>query len=293
MTERQNFWFTLGLMLAVVLDLSVWWQVVRGGPSSQPRLHFLSVGQGDSELLELPGGVNMLFDAGPDATVVRKLERVLPPARRTIDLALITHPQLDHYNGYRSLIGRYQIGAFLVNGRDDSGSATEWRDLMKLAAAQGVPTVTLGAGDRIRVGRNTINILAPDAAWRDSAELNDTGLVAKINTSAFRALLLADIDAAEEEYLATRTDLAADILKLSHHGSKFSSSEALLKAVNPRVVAVEVGARNRYGHPSPETLARVATSTTARIFRTDRDGTITITGQNNVLQVTTQYTAQP
>lgn len=282
-----RFFFPLAIAAVAILDAFLWFQVVEVRPVSAERFFFLSVGQGDSELAVLPGGAAVMTDAGPDGTVLTALAQAVP-SLRSIDIAVITHPQLDHFNGYNFVIDHYRIGAFIYNGRDDPGVA-EWAALKAKIAAKHIPFITLGAGDHIHYGDDGIDILSPDHEFRASAELNDTGLVELFTTPHFRALFTADIGSAVERMLAAAVpDLRAAVLKVAHHGSRYASGAAFLAAVRPAVAVIEVGAGNRYGQPSPETLARIASSTDASVFRTDRNGTVEISFTDGKLRIERQ-----
>lgn len=272
MKDKGLAWIVLAALIAA--DGAAWFQVFAAAPPRDASISFLDVGQGDSALLEFAGGVTIMTDAGPDSSVVKSLERALPQGRRYVDIAIITHPELDHFNGFNYIIENYRIGAFVVNGRDHPGSK-QWAELLKKIAAQNIPLVTLGAGDGIRYGASRIDILSPNAQLAGSNELNDTGLVQKIRTPEFTALLTADTGMNIEEHLRTRYDLSADILKVGHHGSKYSSGLSFLRAVSPALAVVSVGGRNNYGHPTPETLARLAAAGIA-VFRTDQHSTVTV-----------------
>lgn len=244
-------------------------------------MHFLDVGQGDSHLLTL-GPVRMMTDFGPDMGIVQTLTSVIPASDRTIDIVLITHPEKDHYGGLRWLLDRYRIGIVVWNGYTIEGEASEeWESLLMQIEALRIPMVALGAGDSITYAGRRINILSPDPALLGGAEANDTGLVQKVHARGFTALLTADTGFAVEQYLASQFDLSADILKIGHHGSKFSSSDTFLRAVHPSLAIIQSGDGNTYGHPSTDVLARIASSTAARIFRTDIHGTITITSSES------------
>jgi competence protein ComEC len=284
---RKNFIFpgTLAVLFAVLV--AAWFDICSGAPPTDARLYFLDVGQGDSEIAVLPGGVTIMTDAGPTDAVLSRLAEALP-GRRYIDLALITHPQLDHFNGYNFILDHYDVGAFLYNGRDDPGVA-EWKALKEKIAAKHIPLITLGAGDRIHYCGAEIDILSPDREFRESAELNDTGLVEMIKTLRFRALFTADIGRNIETWLvANQKDLRADILKVPHHGSNYASSEVFLRAVDPSVAVIEVGAKNTYGQPGAATLARIASSTGAAVFRTDLNGTVEVFSRDGAVKIERQ-----
>jgi competence protein ComEC len=276
-------------ILLIVSDVFVWHAVGFGAPRYIHEIDILDVGQGDASLIRLPGGITILTDAGPDASVTREIESVLPRGERYIDLGIITHPQLDHFGGYNALIGRYRFGAILFNGITDSPYAPkEWKLLQEKIASERIPLIKVGAGDRVRVASDTLHIISPDASLMQSAELNDTGIVSRLTTPLFKALFTADIGFAVEDFMAKQFDISADILKIGHHGSKTSSGGTFLTEVNPKVATVSAGETNRHGHPAPATLARIVSSTHATIFRTDQRGTIRIVVDGDTLRVFTE-----
>ncbi len=282
--KRSNKLFLVVMTAFFAFDVFCWYSIFSNVPNASARAYFLDVGQGDSELMVFPGGVTMMTDAGPTDAVLGGLEKALP-GKKYIDLALITHPQLDHFNGYNFILDHYEVGAFLYNGRDDTGVA-EWTALKEKIAEKHIPFITLGAGDRVHSGKDEVDILSPDREFGESAELNDTGLVEMIKTGNFRALFTADIGFNIEDWLiANIKDLRADVLKVPHHGSKYSSGDAFLRAVNPLIAVIEVGAKNVYGHPGAATLARLASSTRAEVFRTDKNGTVGVSYENGKLKV--------
>jgi competence protein ComEC len=284
--KRPNLLLVAVILALFALDIFCWCAVVAGRPAARASVHFLDVGQGDSELVVFPGGITIMTDAGPTDAVLGSLEKTLP-GRKYIDLALITHPQADHFNGYNFILDHYDVGAFLYNGRDDDPGVAAWNDLKNKIAAKHIPFITLAAGDRVHYEKNEVDILSPNSQFVASAELNDTGLVEMIQTENFRAIFTADIGFNVEDWLVAHVkDLQADILKVPHHGSKYSSGDALLRAVDPLVAVIEVGAKNVYGQPGAATLARLASSTHAEIFRTDKNGTVDVLYENGKFVIT-------
>jgi beta-lactamase superfamily II metal-dependent hydrolase len=125
----------------------------------------------------------------------------------------------------------------------------------------------------------------PVAGGGSRPNRNDDALALRIDYGLVSFLLASDITAATEARLvAAGTPLAATVLKVAHHGSRGSSTAEFLRAVGPRVAVVSVGARNPYGHPSPETLARLA-GVDAAVFRTDRDGAVILETDGRALVV--------
>jgi competence protein ComEC len=283
--KKNNLFFVAVVFVFFALDIFCWFSIVLSRPDSAASAYFLDVGQGDGELMVFPGGPVMMTDAGPTDAVLGSLKKALP-GKRYIDLAFITHPQLDHFNGYNFILDHYDVGAFLYNGRDDPGVAA-WTDLKGKIAAKHIPFITLGTGDSVHYEKNEVDILSPNPEFSESAELNDTGLVEMIKTANFRALFTADIGFNVEDWLVANVkDLHADILKVPHHGSKYSSGDAFLRAVDPSIAVIEVGAKNVYGHPGAATLARLASSTRAKVFRTDQNGNVEIYYDNRKLMIT-------
>ena len=275
------------IAFAIILgDVLVWQQIFASSGAGVTHDYFLDVGQGDSELIVFPGNIKVMTDAGPTDEVVGDLEKVLPSGDDYIDVAIISHPQLDHFNGYNFILDHYKIGAFIYNGRDDDPSVKEWPELKAKIKALGIPLITLGMGDKIISGKNEIDMLSPNADFDESAELNDTGFVELIKTPEFTTMLTADIGFNVEDWLvANYKNIHADVLKVPHHGSKYSSGDEFLKAVNPEVAVIEVGAKNVYGHPGSSTLARLASDTEALVLRTDQNGTVEVYPEDGKLKV--------
>ena len=281
-TKQWNRVDPLSVFLAlglVIVDVIIWYNIVFVplDIAASPRVYFLDVGQGDSELVVLPGNVKIMTDAGPDNKVEQSLAKVLSQGDGYIDLAIISHPEADHFGGYNSLLDHYRIGAIIYNGRDAESGNVAWEQLRAKIKNKNIPIITLAKGDAIRYGNNEVDMLSPSGDFAQSAELNDTGLVELVKTPPFTSLFTADTGSNVEDFLlANHVAVHADVLKIPHHGSKYASSEAFLRAVDPRVAVIEVGAKNTFGQPSKEVLARIASSTSAKVFRTDEDGTIAI-----------------
>lgn len=280
---------TVGIIafcLIAIVYAVVWYQVFASAPSLQPRFDFLEVGQGDSHLVTLAGGVTLLVDAGPSIQVVESLESVMP-WKRTIDLAIISHPEVDHFGGFAALLDRFHVRTFLLTGREPDTPNPQWKVLMQKVEEKNIPVIQVQAGDMIRHGDSKVFFLSPDTQYLGGGELNDTALVELVDAPPVRALLTADIGIAVEKALMEKYRLKADILKVGHHGSKFSSDAAFLQAVDPVIVVIQAGKDNRYGHPHPDMLQRISKFTDAAVLRTDQQGTVTIEVQGEKLKTRT------
>ncbi len=217
----------LGAMIVislVALDIFFWSNIFSERPLTRAHDYFLDVGQGDSELVVFPGNIKEMTDAGPDNKVLDGLEKVLPMGDRYIDIGIISHPQLDHFNGYNYLLDNgYRFGVFIYNGRDDGPGVKEWPDLLQKIGSKNIPLITLGAKDKVHFGESEIDLLSPNGDFGRSAELNDTGFVELVKTPGFRTLLAADTGFNTEDFLMKNgADIRADVLKVGHHGSKYS-----------------------------------------------------------------------
>lgn len=265
---------------------------VNGSPGV--AVSFLNVGQGDASLIDFGDGVQVLIDGGPpNGKLLATLGGMLPATDRTIELMVLTHPELDHYGGFVELVNRYTIGVFLDTGVTKNVEAYE--TLVRAIEARGVRRITLRAGDVIRYGASIFTVLSPDDKLAQAREKNDTsmvlafetsppaGLDGTIATSGARFLFTGDIGADVERVVSKIINTPFDVLKVAHHGSKFSSAAEFIAAVRPTLAAIGVG-KNSYGHPTKETLSRLEAAG-ARVYRTDRDGTVTVRVEKGALLV--------
>jgi competence protein ComEC len=239
-------------------------------PSVDPevRVRALDVGQGDAYLVEL-GGATVLIDGGPDpARLMEQLGASLPPWRRRIDVVVLTHAHLDHGAGLLAALDRYEVGMTLEPAGLNPGALADlWAaGIARAHAARHV----VRAGQRVHVADAVITVLSPE----DDPRVDTPSLVLRIERGRFSALFMGD---ATDEALATLL-LNPELLRSRvyvppHHGAATPHGVTLARAVRPEVALISVGAGNRYGHPTPDTLAALGGITT---FRTDRDGTVEV-----------------
>jgi competence protein ComEC len=218
-------------------------------------LTFLAVGQGDSAVVQFPGGSAMLIDAGGDLRWPGRFDpgsRDIAPALaelgiRRLEVAVLTHPHPDHAGGMLTLLDRIPVGElWMTPERDAIASAVRAR-----AAARGVPVrepreLTL-SGVRIEVASH----------FESGRSLNDNSIVLRLVHGQVAVLLAGDVEALAEADLSQGTaEIRAQLLKAPHHGSRTSSTEAFLRRVAPAFTVFSVGAANRFGFPHPEVVAR-------------------------------------
>lgn len=235
------------------------------------ELYFLDVGQGDGQLINF-GEAQILVDGGRDPKVLSELGKVLAPGDRYIDLVIATHPDFDHFGGLIDVLKTYQVGAVLTNGR--RGVADSFADFEKVIAEKKIPEIKVFAGDEVKFEEAVIKILWPTANAAQGKKVNESGIVFMLEKNGLKALYTADVGFDTEKILAGKYDLDSHVLKVGHHGSRFSSDPDFLKEISPAVSVIEVG-KNSYGHPTPAALGRLA-SVGSQIFRTDQSGTVKI-----------------
>jgi len=256
--------------------------VVAGATRPDGRAHVivLDVGQGDAILVTGPTGGRMLVDGGPDPDrLLVALDARVPPWDRRIDLVVLTHPHEDHVAGLPLVLERYRVGQVVEPGMP--GSSPGYAALATILATRGSRSGRLVAGDGFTLDGITFDVLWPDAdrvpreASDNGSEVNDASIVLLGSFEGRRFLLAGDAEASVEAELVARGLPTVDLLKVGHHGSRTSTATALVEATQPRVAAVSVGAKNDYGHPSREVIARLE-GAGAAVLRTDRVGAIDV-----------------
>ncbi len=259
------------------LNLWLWFLVLTGRPAQEAKFYFWDVGQGDSELVIMPSGQSILIDCGPDGNYLNRLSAVMAGHSR-IDLLIISHPHEDHYRGLFGILDSFSVGAVLV-----SREALTDMEIAPILNKPEVHWATLDSGDRLILKGGTADIFKEDRF----PDLNERSLVAAIKTEGITALFAGDIGFyAEKQFIKSFTSdyLKADLLKVPHHGSGGSSSEAFLAVVRPRIAVVEVGANNRYGLPNGKTLQRLGRYA-EKILRTDKVGDILIKAKDGEISI--------
>ncbi|MSQ27205.1 MAG: ComEC family competence protein [Dehalococcoidia bacterium] len=262
-------------VLLLALGLGAW-AVAFSRTHRDVTVRFLDVGQGDAILVTTASGQRVLIDGGPSpGKLLNHLGQALPFWDRSIDLVVLTHPQRDHLTGLLEVVKRYQVGGVVEGGI--RGAGAEYAEFERLIENRGVRRLTLAAGSVLRLDGAELAVLhpTPEALRVFGRSVNDASLVLRLRAHGQSVLLTGDIEAPAERWLlaADGPELETSVLKLAHHGSRTSSSEAFLGAVAPNVAVISVGADNPFGHPSPEIEARLRA---LPVLRTDRDGTVEV-----------------
>jgi competence protein ComEC len=255
-------------------------------PDQYLHVSFLDVGEGDATLIQ-SAGQNILIDGGPSPQAIGKeLSQKLPFWERTIDLVILSHPHLDHLAGLIEVINRYHVKAILApEVVENTAAYKEWMNLIK---SKNIPLSYAVRGQQIKLSNGAIlEILNPQssAIASDETDIENLGIVLKVAYGSRSWLLTADIFSETESLLVKeRLGLSCDVLKVSHHGSKTSSSADFLRAAHPQTAVISCGAGNLFGHPQAAILDRLKD---ASIYRTDLSGNIEFTSDGSRLWIKT------
>ncbi len=272
------------IAVIIVSDILVWSAIFHSWKQADSEIYFLDVGQGDSSLVILEDGVKILIDGGPmNGRAGKNLEAILPLADRYIDLIMVSHAQLDHYGGLIEVMKNFRVGAVLMSEYGSENAA--WKEFERVRAERKIPKVVIAQGDKIIYGDSRFVVLWPkQGAW--FKDLNEVAIGVIAETGGMRAFFGGDMGMRQEEEIARVYDVDVDLLKVSHHGSKFSSDAGFLKEASPAVSVIGVG-KNSYGHPTKQALGRLADAG-SQIFRTDLAGFVKVFVENGKLRVYTQ-----
>ena len=251
------------------------------------RVVFFDVDRGHMTLIETPSGNRVLIDGGRDAEeAARNLEAHLPFWDRSLDMVILTHPDVDHVGGLQAVMERFDVELLLespVEHRSQTYAA--WRNI-----ADAHPNRTVADPGQV-VALDDGVALHVLLARRDVPDLsiNDASVVTKLTYEDVSVLLPGDISRiSEHSLLESGVDLRSTVLQVPHHGSDSSSTEAFLQAVDPALAIVQVGNRNPFGHPSPGVMARLgAIVPEQQVLVTREAGTVILESDGERLWVLT------
>lgn len=265
------------LMLSACSVVSVDTPQQMGAPCL--KVHIIDVGQGDSSFIELPDGKTLLIDAGEReyGSVVERYIRHL--GYQKIDYLVGTHPHSDHIGGLQHLVQSMDVGKIYLP-RKTSTTAT-FENLLKAVQGKGLRIETARAGKTIDVNKDfSVDILSPvDDDYGD--EMNLYSVVIKITYQKMQFLFMGD---AETENEAQLQNVAAEFIRVGHHGSNTSSSEDFVNRVGAAIAVISVGKDNSYGLPKEHIVKRWEEAG-ASVYRTDEMGSMVFESDGNVIRM--------
>ncbi len=227
-------------------------------PEAIMEVVFLDIGQGDATLIKTPSSRVILIDSGP-GEILKSLEKELPFYTNHIDMIVATHPDKDHIGGFREIFGKYKVG--LIYNPDtyfnkDTFVTKVYNNAREKEIYSGARELTLSRGDVIDFGDGVyIAVLFPEKNLRFK-ESNNSSLILKIIYGSTSFLLTGDAPQGVERVLSyvDKDKLKSEVLKLGHHGSKYSTWRGFLKVVNPDWAVISAGSNNKYKHPHKEVI---------------------------------------
>ena len=241
------------------------------------ELHFIDVGYGDSILIKSPAGGFALIDTGYPRASESLLNYLRERKVDCLDYLIMTHPHPDHLGGAIEVINNFQVHNLRDNGQAidlfDERLTQEMGNEYEIKF-RGQPNYrAFKAGDSIKWGDITLEIIWPPAPL-PSPDWNTNSMVIMLRYGKFQALLAADLNQRGEKELLNNKEISlrADLLKVGHHGAGDATGPEFLKAVSPRWAVISVG-KNPWSYPSLVVIRRLGEAG-AKVFRTDRDGSI-------------------
>ncbi len=290
------------VLFLLLLNFFAWKEVFALESPQILKVDFLDVGQGDAAFIETPEKHQILIDGGPTSAVLQKLADRMPFWDKEIDLVILTHPESDHMRGLFGVLQRYKVKYILWTGIVRTTSEFQkWVNVLDqkqkpktgfLASINfgDIATKVVNADSKIKIkaGNVEIDILYPfeNLAGKELKNTsNDTGVVAKLTYGKDSFIFTGDISSvAEKELVNSKENILSDVLKVAHHGSKYSTSDLFLQNANPKIAVISVGAKNTYGHPTPEVLQRLE-KYDIKVLRTDQAGDINMVSDGNSIKI--------
>jgi len=252
---------------------------------------FLDVGQGDAAVLRTPHSRWIVVDGGPRTPESDAGRRIVVPFLRRqgagrVAVAVATHGDADHLGGMPAVVEAFDPELVLEPG--EPLGRPLYLEFLARVEESGARWHPARAGDRIEVDGVGLEVLSPDSLWMTlPLDVNEHGVVLRVSYGAVRVLFQADAGLPVEARLAGRVG-PVEILKVGHHGSRSATSDAWLDELAPREAVISVGRHNRYGHPTPEVLARLAAHGVT-VLRTDERGTITFSTDGHGARVRSHH----
>ncbi len=256
--KKFGFYFLGGLLMSSAF---IWHLAYQSEQQKYLTVAFLNVGQGDSIFIEAPNRNQVIVDGGPDKKILQEVGKVMPFYDRTIDMLVVTNPDKDHYAGFIDVLNQYEVGSVLEPGTHSPAAA--YAAFEKSITDHRVPKLKARRGMKIMLDEKKniyLDILFPDqdvSGWTS----NDGSTVVRLVYGNTSVMLTGDATAKTERIILNdggTTSLHSTVLKVGHHGSKTSSSEEFLKAVEPSLAVISAGFHNRYGLPKQEIMSRLS-----------------------------------
>ena len=285
----------VGTIIIAVIFVSI--SILQSYLNNETKVVFCDVGQGDATYIRIYNKIDILIDAGPDRKVLQCLGKYMPFFDKTIELAILSHPQKDHFGGFEHILERYKITLFILNPINNS--AISFQSLIKKLQINKVTLESKYTGDIIKISDYKITFYWPTKSYLASniyknekrtsqfilsnplVNLNKYSYVLKFENKNTSILFTGDIDKEISNKISNylprfnRGLGHINILKVPHHGSKNGATKKFIEKIKPNISIISVGKNNSYGHPSSDILG-LLNNINSIIKRTDINGDIII-----------------
>lgn len=275
---RKIYKQVITLLLTVLLlsgSASVIPSFAKTAGTDELEVHFIDVGEGDATLIKC-GGKNMLIDAGDDSKGTAVQNYLQKQGVQKLDYLILTHPDADHIGGAPVIITKFEIDKVFMSDYEKDNKT--YQKLIQALDNKRLKYITPKVGAKYYLGTASITIAGPNKEYTSP---NDASIALIIQNGENKFLFTGDAEEkAEQDILENSIDISADVYKVGHHGSKTSSSEDLLKAVDPSYAVLSCGEGNSYGHPHAQTMNNLR-ALGVQVYRTDEQGSIIATSDGN------------
>jgi competence protein ComEC len=245
---------------------------------------FLNVGQGDSILIKTSNNKFGLIDAGPNKNVLYQIEEFLPIFVKDIEFVVLTHPDKDHIEGIIYILDRYNIKKVFINKFMDKTDLFKY--FKNKLSQRNIDTYYLTTNNDFRFGEFYFDVLWPQNYFNPNLSTNNSSISFKIEMNNYVIYSFGDLESEFEikalNNINSQINLSkkTSILKISHHGSKYSTSQELINYINPAFTIISVGRGNSYGHPSEEVI-NLLKKNNVNIYRTDMHNSVILNFSSN------------
>lgn len=248
------------------------------------KVLFLDVGQGASQLLVSPNGKTMLIDAGDNDKEQLMLDYMKKYGITKLDIVIGTHPDADHIGGLDKVIDHLDIGKVYLPKA--SSNTKTYESLLTSIKQKGLKVTTAKAGVKLDWDPDVqVEMLAPVKSYKDN---NNNSAVVRLTHGANAILLTGDAELeSEQDMIASKAELSADLMLVGHHGSNSSTTAAFLNKVKPKAAVIQVGKGNKYGHPKEKVLQRLEKQG-VKVYRNDEQGTIAAISDGKQIRMQTE-----
>ncbi|MFT4415333.1 MBL fold metallo-hydrolase [Fredinandcohnia humi] len=248
--------------------------------SKELKAHFIDVGQGDSSLIITPNGKTILIDGGKDSAGEKVVSYLKQVGVSTIDLLVSTHPDADHIGGLEDVLNNFTVKKILDSGK--THTSLTYLDYLALIDAKNIPFEVAKEGSSISLD-NAVQIKVLNSA-SGTEDNNESSVVLKITYGEIDFLYTGDAEVEQEAEMVAKYDVEAEVLKVGHHGSDTSTSQAFVNEVKPKVSILSYGKDNTYGHPVSTVVNRLK-AIGSNLYSTAVSGDIKVTTNGKTYNV--------